>query len=270
MKYDLFLSDFDGTLVRGDGTISQKNLSAIAEYRKRGGIFAICTGRMLTSILPRAKEAGISEGLVVAYQGATVCDVGTGKILQNEHFENAAAVRAIRALEEYGVHIHVYTLQDLYSNSDGELLKGYEKTCRVKGRVEPHLSDMVEKNKLDVIKILTIVPEGGARIREELKEKLSDGYYVTASHSDMVEILPDGVNKGRAVKFLSDYYGIPMDKTAAIGDQLNDLPLLLAASGKFVVANGEERLKEIATEVPSFEEDGVAYAIENYAMGVEE
>ena len=69
MRYKLFLSDFDGTLVRGDGTISKENIEAIGEYRRRGGIFAVVTGRMVRSILPRLKELGLKEGLVVAYQG---------------------------------------------------------------------------------------------------------------------------------------------------------------------------------------------------------
>ena len=66
MKYPLFLSDFDGTLVRSDGTISEGNQRAIAAYRKAGVTFAVCTGRMLTSILPRLKELGIEDGLVSA------------------------------------------------------------------------------------------------------------------------------------------------------------------------------------------------------------
>ena len=55
MKYDVFLSDFDGTLVRSDGTVSETNKAAIARYRAAGGIFAIVTGRMLAAIMPRLK-----------------------------------------------------------------------------------------------------------------------------------------------------------------------------------------------------------------------
>ena len=65
MKYPLFLSDFDGTLVRSDGTVSEGNKRAIAAYRRAGGIFAVCTGRMLSSILPRLKELGIRDKVVV-------------------------------------------------------------------------------------------------------------------------------------------------------------------------------------------------------------
>ena len=52
MRYPLFLSDFDGTLVRADGTVSEENKRAIAAYRAAGGVFAVCTGRGIASILP--------------------------------------------------------------------------------------------------------------------------------------------------------------------------------------------------------------------------
>ena len=41
MNYRLFLSDFDGTLVRSDGTVSEKNKRAIARYVAAGGTFAV-------------------------------------------------------------------------------------------------------------------------------------------------------------------------------------------------------------------------------------
>lgn len=78
----------------------------------------------------------------------------------------------------------------------------------------------------------------------------------------MIEIMPKGQNKGEAIRFLSEYYGIPVDQIAAVGDQLNDLPMLEAAGGKFTVKNGADELKAIAEVIPSNEEDGVAYLLE--------
>ena len=98
MKYKIFLSDFDGTLVRADGTISEANKRAIAAYRAAGGVFAVCTGRALSSILPRLAELGLKEGLVVAYQGATVADIATGALLKNEGFSREGAVLVVDGL----------------------------------------------------------------------------------------------------------------------------------------------------------------------------
>lgn len=45
MKYKLIVSDFDGTLLRSDNTISEPTRRAIAAYMAAGGTFTVSTGR---------------------------------------------------------------------------------------------------------------------------------------------------------------------------------------------------------------------------------
>lgn len=73
INYPLIISDFDGTLLRTDGTISEETKSAISGYIAAGGTFGICTGRMYTSILPRAKALGL-KGIVASYQGSVLTE----------------------------------------------------------------------------------------------------------------------------------------------------------------------------------------------------
>ena len=68
-KYPLIVSDFDETLRNDEGTISPENAEAIRKYIAAGGIFAICTGRMMSSILPHAESLRL-DSLLVGYQGA--------------------------------------------------------------------------------------------------------------------------------------------------------------------------------------------------------
>lgn len=58
INYPLIISDFDGTLLRSDGTIAPETKLAIDGYIAAGGKFGICTGRMTGSILPRRKSSG--------------------------------------------------------------------------------------------------------------------------------------------------------------------------------------------------------------------
>ncbi len=272
MKYQLFLSDFDGTLVRADGTISEKNKQMIARYRAAGGIFAVCTGRMLTSIVPRLNELGLDDGLAVAFQGATISDLATGKLLKDDGFVEEDALRVVRLLEAEGLHIHIYTVDALYANRDDELLRVYEEICRVRRTaVIEKLSAFIEETHPRVVKALAMIePEKKADLAARLTAALGERFFVTCSSDWLVEVMPAGQDKAAAVNFLSEYYRVPREKIAAIGDQLNDLPLLRAAGGRFAVENAEAELKSEATVVPSCEEDGVAYAIENYAMRDEE
>ena len=262
MKYRLFCSDFDGTLVRSDGTISQNTKEEIARYTKAGGIFTVVTGRMTDSILARVREF-TNEGIVVSYQGAVISDIKTGKQLKGTAFELEAALKVVRLLEEENHHIHVYTADGLFANRRDEFLDEYERICAVHGD-ESHstLSDWMESTKQAVIKILAIIePERREALHAYLKEKLGSAYFVTCSNDWLVEIMPAGQNKGGAIQFLGEYFQIPKEEIAAIGDQQNDLPMLEAAGGKFAVANAREELKRIARVVKSCDEDGVAEAL---------
>ena len=49
MKYKLFIADYDGTLGGFEG-INSETVDAIKEYEKKGGKFAVCTGRMFKNI----------------------------------------------------------------------------------------------------------------------------------------------------------------------------------------------------------------------------
>jgi len=268
MRYRLFISDFDGTLVRADGTVSKRTQDTISRYVRAGGVFAVCTGRALTSILPRVRELGI-KGLVAAFQGSVIADIETGKIIRKSCISTEDAVTVLQAMEKRDLHIHAYTTEEYFVNKDDELLAQYERVCGISGTVIEGelLSKMTEREHIAPVKILAAVdPKDRIPLARELQAELGEKFFVTCSADCLVEVIPHTENKGEAVKFLSKHYGVPISKTAAIGDQLNDLPMLEAAGGKFAVENAQEELKEIATVTPSVEDDGVAYALEEFAM----
>lgn len=269
MQYKLIVSDFDGTLRRSEGGVSQGSLEAVEKYVQAGGIFALCTGRMPFSILPYARQLGL-KGLVAAFQGAVIDEVATGKRVRDGRMENADALRICRFLESNGWHIHVYDGDVLYINMDDEFRALYEKTCNVRGVLTPQkISQTVEEKNIRPHKIIVMVP---AEERDEVFNKtvreLGEDFYVTSSTENLVEIVRKGCDKGGAVRFLADYYGVPLSQTIAIGDNYNDLPMLRAAGLGVAVENGEEVLKREAKFVTrSCDKDGVAYVIRKFGLG---
>ena len=72
MKFDLIISDYDGTLGGvPENTIDEQTVSAINKYIDKGGKFVVCTGRMFSSIQSICKKVGL-KGIVVAFQGAMI------------------------------------------------------------------------------------------------------------------------------------------------------------------------------------------------------
>ncbi len=271
LDYKLIVSDFDGTLCGLQKEISEGNRIAIRRYTDAGGVFAICTGRMISSILPHAKSLGLC-GPVVAYQGAIVEDVQTQKILYDSRISWEDAYSICVYLQINDNHIHVYDGEDFYVNKEDSFLVWYEKVCRVQGvPVRGKISDFVREHQINPHKIIVICkPDARDRVLHGLQEHFGDRFYITTSNEYLVEIVAMGSDKGSALKFLANHYKIPLSQTIAIGDNYNDLPMIQTAGLGVAVGDAEDDLKREADFVTrSCAEDGVAYTIYKFGLGEE-
>ena len=246
INYQLIVSDFDGTLIDDHQQILPEVKEQIDRYVSEGGIFAVCTGRMLSSILPRVRELGL-KGLVIGYQGTVIADIETGNIIKMGGMDYMQSAEICRTIEELGYGINIYSDEKIYTNypEDNPYLKRYEEIIRVKAiHIEDKPSDYVLNGKMNCQKILSIVSEDErVALYTELVNRLGDKYDVTCSATVLVEISPIGDTKGEALKFLAESYKIPLEKTVAIGDNLNDLSMIRVAGVGCAVGNAAEALK---------------------------
>ena len=270
INYGLIVSDFDGTLVNHDGTILEKNKQAIAEYMKAGGAFAISTGRMPDGILSRAKELEL-KGFVSCCQGSIIADIDTKEFVFEGKIPYETTLAIVEKMEEMGLHIHVYEAWDYYCNMDDEALKFYERAVKSKATLvlDKPLSQFVRERKLASYKILAMVhAKDNERVMRELIAENFEGCTVTRSGEFLVEVINANYSKGTAVEFLANHFGVSLDKTVAIGDQLNDLPMIEKAGLGIAVQNADQSLKEKANAIAPLtnEEGAVAWAIEEFGL----
>ena len=273
INYPLIVSDFDGTLVKADGTISAYTKETIKNYIENGGKFVISTGRMPSGILPRARELGL-QGLIACGQGAAIVDIETKQVILEGTIPMETAIAVCEKMEEMGLHIHVYDLWDFYANKDDSALAMYEHILRCKGKLvlDKPMSVFIRERHLSPHKILVMVePEDNERVRLALEKEGFLGCEVTRSSAYLVEVCNAAYSKGTAIKMLAEHYHIPIKKTVGIGDQYNDLSMIQAAGVGIAVKNADEKLKEHATIFPySNEEDAVAKIIEKYGYEEEQ
>ncbi len=274
IKYPLIVSDFDGTLVNADGTICEENKRAVAAYLAAGGKFAISTGRLPAGIVSRARELGL-QGMVCCCQGAIILDIESEQVMLGGTLSNESTVAACKSMEELDLHIHAYGLWEYYSNMDDEPLKIYEKLTKTQATLvtDRKLSEYIEEAHFCAYKLLAMVePKNCAKVMERLAKTPIEGCEITKSAEFLVEIVNTRYSKGTAVAFLADYYGVPLEKVIAVGDQQNDLPMIEKAGLGIAVANADKGLKSAATVVSerTNEEGAIAEIIENYAFYEEE
>lgn len=268
LKCKLIISDFDGTLADTSNEVSEENVQAINRFVADGGIFAVCTGRILPSILPRVRQIGL-KGIVIACQGSVIADIESGKIIRNFKLNSAQSSYICSKLEGLNSNILAHTDEGFYTNiPDGtDYLTKYERVTGINaGHVDMPLSEFIEQKGITCQKIAALVAnEEQAELFEKLTKIFGDEFEVTCSAKVLIEITPVGENKGTALKYLSEHYDVPRALTCAIGDNLNDLSMIEAAGYGVAVGNSSPALKERAKIVTvTNDEHAVARVIEEY------
>jgi hydroxymethylpyrimidine pyrophosphatase-like HAD family hydrolase len=178
-------------------------------------------------------------------------------------------------MEAMGLHVHVYELYEYYSNMDDDALKLYEKISGVKGVVytDKPLSVLIREKGMKVRKVLALVaPQEKEGIYQALEKRFGNEFYVTYSAAFLVEITSRQYSKASAVERIAEYYGVPVQETVAIGDSLNDLPMLERAGLGIAVKNADENVKARARLAYGYknDENAVGKIVEEFGFWSEE
>ncbi len=266
----LIVSDFDGTLLNSNHTVSDRVRRAINEYVSCGGIFAVCTGRMLCSILPCVRELGL-KGIVAACQGSVIADVESGAIFRQNSLSCGDSAEICAFAEKHGYASNTYCGALLYTSvpSDDKILTVYESVTGVKSiNVRGTMSGFVKANNLACNKITFLVyPDERQQLYRLLQTHFSGRFDITCSSSHLVEVSPKGDNKGAALKYIAERFSVDMSSTVAVGDNLNDLSMIETASIGVAVGNAVDELKASADYVAASNDcDGVAEVIEKFGF----
>lgn len=292
MKYKMVVADFDGTLGTAPDHIEESTVEAILEYQKKGGLFVVCTGRMLSSIRPICLKYGLT-GDVIATQGAIAADIATGKIFYASGIPAALAREVVTDLEASGEIVLVNVDDVLYYAEANVLTAMYEKNSGVRGRAVGPLSAFLAKNEKPVQKVMAIIGAGRvAAASEKYAEQYagkcvvntgfepdrlpaairaySDKYegrlVVNSGFQCLMEIISPHCTKGDTVRAVAKRYGIEESDILTVGDSTNDLSLLSVGHG-VAVGDGSEALKAVAKEIaPQYSEKPVEYLLKKYCL----
>ncbi len=270
INYKLIVSDFDGTLIDDRQNVPERVKEAITEYVKSGGVFAVCTGRMLRSILPQVRKLGLS-GLVVANQGSVIAEIESGNILKSSSIPYSEVAEICKNIKELNQPVNIYCGDNLYTDipKDNEYLQLYERiVCVNAEHVNELMAEFVMKKRLNCQKIAVLVQKSERdALYSELNKRLGDRFDVTCSAKELVEVSPKGETKGEAVKYLCKRFDIPLEKCVAVGDNLNDVSMIKVAGVGAAVGNADNALKQIADFIAITNNEGaIAQIIDKYGF----
>ena len=251
--------DLDGTLLRSDGTLSERTRRALAAVHAAGSMVVACTARPVRWVRPLAAEFG-GASVAVCVNGAVTWDLDGDAALSELAIDAAVVSEVVEILTglfpggAWAVeHTHGF---------------GHEPGYRPRWPV-PHDTRVAAVSRLlhrPPVKLMFRHEEMSPDAMLAPAQRALGGL-VELSHSNsadgLLEISAAGVDKGSALARLCDRAGVRADEVIAFGDMPNDLSLLAWAGMAVAVANAHPDVLAIATEVTAGnDDDGVAAVLE--------
>jgi Cof subfamily protein (haloacid dehalogenase superfamily) len=228
----------------------------------QGVTVTLATGRMFSATVPFARELGI-EAPLICYQGGWI-QAQDGPVLHRTSLPQVQARAALAVGRDQAWHTVLYADGRLFIDAMIHPRRFYEELLGPDPVVNPDLEAVLDDHVPD--KVLFVAdPADIPAMGHHLSDRFGLTTEVVQSHARFVEIVPQGVDKGRALAFLAKRLGVPQTSVLAIGDRQNDIPMIDWAGVGVAMGNGVPAVKAAADWVaPSFEEDGAAAAMERY------
>lgn len=267
-KFDgvLICTDLDGTLFKNDKTVSDENKKAIEYFKNEGGIFTFVTGRMPFFVDDVFKKVSINAPFG-CINGGGLYDYSKHEYIWKSTMPNGVN-ELIKCIDEKfdNVGIQVNTFDKIYFSKENEIMVYFRNATGV-GNIVRHYTKVTEP----VAKIVF-----GIETEEELQavkatldaHPMAKSFDFVRSERTLYEILPKNINKGTAIDNLCRCLDIDKNKTIAIGDYNNDIPMFKAAKIGIAVSNAcEDALNAADYVTVSNEEHAVARVIYDLADG---
>ena len=261
----LICTDLDGTLLRGDKTISAENIEAIEYFKQNGGVFTFVTGRMPTFVGDIAHQVR-PNAPIGCVNGGGLYDYKSKEYLWKSDMPDGV-MQLVKCVDDNlpDVGIQIGTFEKSYFSKENSAMKRFRRLTNAENLVR-HYDDVIEP----VAKIIF-----GSEDSDEIMKianlldshPLADDFDFIRSERTLYEILPKGICKGTSITKLCECMNLDINKTIALGDYDNDISMFKAAKLGIAVSNACPEALEAADFVTvSNEEHAVAkviYDLEN-------
>ena len=266
-KFDsiLIASDMDGTFLREDGTVCERNMERLTYFKENGGSFTFSTGRNFLQIAHTIPDAGqLCNVPAITCNGASLYDLTKKRELWRHLIDPSIAeeLNAFAEAQKEPIGIRVGTdkafyysaLNNPYIRMDAEIWgKGDDSilpVCEWKTHPIYKIALRAEKEILDAIRLILTV-------------QFANRLEITQSTPTLIDIQAAGCTKAALLAdFVKNFFDRPMT-LCVIGDYDNDLEMLSIADLPCCPSNAIDGVRAICQkEFCSCDEGAVADLIE--------
>ena len=277
MGQQLFITDFDGTLLNDNKIVSRKDLDTLRELKNRNIIVAVATGRSLYLFKKALSAMGAGENpqsfpidYVIFSTGAGIVEFPASKLIYKKNVNHLDIQKITSYFDQqqidYMVHkaipdtrIFVYKSFGCHNPDFATRLELHDKF------VQPFPESFESFGS--ATQVLGIIPGGEMPDRiDTIQQALPDFSVIHATspldhQSSWIEVFHKDVSKSKAVSWLSTQLGIKKKDVISVGNDYNDEDLLSWSGQAYVVNNAPDSLKKKFKTVLSNNHSGITHAV---------
>lgn len=265
--------DLDGTTFTDDKHITDRTKEIIQKAISRGITVVPCTGRQFSG-LPEEFLSIPGVKYAITSNGAAVVKVASARPIYTNYISYEMAASKMKDLLKEDVLVDIYingecfideNLVDRYKDFiTSPIQEAYFHKTR---QPVKNLPEFIRKNQLAAEKFHILFRDFDFLKEMREKYKKHPDYLATWALNNNLELNAATADKGTALLALADILNIPHEQTMACGDSFNDEAMLRKAGFSVAMGNADPEMKEICDFVTKTnEEDGVAYAIEQFVL----
>jgi Cof subfamily protein (haloacid dehalogenase superfamily) len=265
--------DLDGTLLSPRNEVTQRTKDAVHKALKAGLLVCFATGRNWTESRTVVDAVEHYASAVFA-GGAMVVDTERDVTLHRMMMDPGLAAELCDHLEAQG-HA-VLALQDTEAAGVDYLVTGeaelneatrqWMAITDAKVRTVPRLGDFGHAHTVRVG--IVAAPEQVRESTRSLDEAFAgrivhQSLYVPAYGVEVLEVFDPAVNKWQGILHVARHHGIDPAEIIAVGDDVNDIPMLKGAGLGVAMGNAKPEIQKLARRViGSNADDGLARFLE--------
>ena len=258
------LADVDGTLVNRAKVVTPRAIEAIERLHEIGVLFAITSGRP-----PRGMRMLVHplemRGPMAAFNGGVVV-MPDMTIIDERAIPADVAPAVIDEIRAHGLYAWIYSGAEWYVTDPLAPHAARESsTVQFQPTVVPSYDGLLDR----VVKIVGVSDDHGlvANCESALQQEFGTHASAARSQPHYVDVTHPTANKGVVVERMSQFYQIPLEQIATLGDQPNDVLMFERSGMSIAMGNASEDVQRAATYVTASNEDeGVATAVEQFIL----
>ncbi|WKY47013.1 Cof-type HAD-IIB family hydrolase [Eubacteriaceae bacterium ES3] len=275
MNIKLIALDLDGTTLKSDfKSITKKTEDTLKAAIEQGIHVVPSTGRILGQ-LPESVTSIPGINYAVTSNGASVVNLRTKEVISSQYIGAGTIKKIMPVLSRKKLFCEVYHKGQSYAEH-----RFFESIEDIK-EFPPDLIDFIKNKSTAVDSIAEFTMANAGEIEKINIPLLSDqnhrrlwqrfsqirGVTLTQALASNIEVNHRDSNKGRGLKALCKLLEVKQSEVMALGDSDNDIKMLEFAGLPVAMGNASDDVKAVAKVVTlRFDEDGLAHAIEKYAL----